>query len=263
MPAPSVDKARLEIEGAVAIVTLDDEPVLNAIGPTMVKGIRRALDTIETSGARAVILTGAGRAFCTGANLAESDGDGTGPNVRTRLETGYHPLLRKLKTLNLPLLVAVNGAAAGVGMSFALMGDLILCARSAYFLQAFVRIGLVPDGGSTWLLPRLIGMARAKELAMLGEKLLPEKALEWGLINRVVDDAALMSETRALAERLAAGPTRAYAAMRRALWASYDNQYERQLDLEADLQTECSRTADFSEGINAFLEKRPPKFKGS
>ncbi len=262
MAQHSFDKVRLDIEGGVATLTLADEPVLNAIGPTMVRGLRAALDAVEASPARALILTGAGRAFCTGANLAEADADGS-RDVRARLEQGYHPLLRRLKNLPIPLVVAVNGAAAGVGMSFALMGDIVVAARTAYFLQAFVRIGLMPDGGSTWLLPRLVGMARAKELAMLGEKLLPEKALEWGLINRVVDDAMLLAEARVLAERLAQGPTRAYALMRRAYWESFDNSYERQLDLEATLQSDAAKTEDFVEGVTAFLEKRAAKFKGT
>jgi len=263
MPTHSFEKIRLEIDGAVATLTLDDEPVLNAIGPTMARGMKAALDKVEASPVRALILTGAGRAFCTGANLAEAGESGRPPTVRDTLEVGYHPMLRRLKSLPMPLVVAVNGAAAGVGMSFALMGDIIMAARSAYFLQAFVRIGLMPDGGSTWLLPRLIGLARARELSILGEKLMPDKALEWGLINRVVVDAALAMEARALAERLAAGPTRAYALMRRAYWASLDNAYERQLDLEVELQSEASRTEDFREGVAAFLEKRPAKFKGT
>jgi 2-(1,2-epoxy-1,2-dihydrophenyl)acetyl-CoA isomerase len=256
------DKVRFEIDGAVATLTLDDQPVLNAIGPRMQKGMKAALDALERSQARALILTGAGRAFSTGANLAEASEGGAPLSVRDTLELSYHPMLRRLKSLPMPLIVAVNGAAAGVGVSFALMGDLILAARSAYFLQAFVRIGLVPDGGSTWLLPRLIGLARARELSLLGEKLSAEKALDWGLINRVCDDEALMGQARALAERLAQGPTRAYAWMRQAYWASLDNSYERQLDLEADLQAQASRTADFREGVAAFLEKRPAKFKG-
>lgn len=263
MPAQEFPKIRLEIEGAVATLTLDDQPVLNAIGPTMQKGLKAALDAVEASSARALILTGAGRAFSTGANLSEAGEGGRVPTVRDTLELGYHPMLRRLKTLPMPLVVAVNGAAAGVGMSFALMGDIILAARSAYFLQAFVRIGLIPDGGSTWLLPRLIGMARARELAMLGEKLSAEKALEWGLVNRVCDDAALMGEARSIAEKLAAGPTRAFALMREAYWASLDNPHERQLDLEADLQTRASKTSDFREGVTAFLEKRPAKFTGN
>jgi 2-(1,2-epoxy-1,2-dihydrophenyl)acetyl-CoA isomerase len=261
MPQHAFDKVSLDIDGAVATLTLDDQPVLNAIGPTMVRGLARAFDFMDTLPLRALILTGAGRAFSTGANLAEADPDAPF-DVRARLELGYHPMLRRLRKLRLPIVVAVNGAAAGVGMSFALMGDLIIAARSAYFLQAFVRIGLIPDGGSTWLLPRLIGMARARELAMLGEKLSAEKALEWGLINRVVDDAALGAEARGLAERLAQGPTRAYALMRKAYWASFDNPYERQLDLEAELQSEASRTEDFMRGVAAFLEKRGAKFEG-
>lgn len=263
MPAQTIDKVRLDIDGAVATITLDDEPVLNAIGPIMCRGLKAALDKVEASAARCAILTGAGRAFSTGANLAEAETPGEPPDVRARLETGYHPLLRRLKALPMPLIVAVNGAAAGVGLSFALMGDLVLAARSAYFLQAFVRIGLVPDGGSTWLLPRLIGLARAKEMSLLGEKLGAEKALEWGLINRVVDDDALMAEARALAGRLAQGPTRAYALMREAFWASFDNPHERQLDLEVQLQTRASKTGDFQEGVAAFLEKRAPKFRGT
>lgn len=263
MATHNFDKVRLEVEGAVATLTLADEPVLNAIGPTMVRGLKAALDKVESSGVRALVLTGAGRAFCTGANLAESGESGRPFSVRDTLESGYHPLLRRLMKLPMPLIVAVNGAAAGVGMSFALMGDIVIAARSAYFLQAFVRIGLMPDGGSTWLLPRLIGMARARELAMLGEKLTPERAVEWGLINRVVDDAVLMTEARTLAERFAQGPTRAYALMRRAYWASFDNSYERQLDLEVELQSEASRTEDFREGVAAFLEKRLAKFKGA
>jgi 2-(1,2-epoxy-1,2-dihydrophenyl)acetyl-CoA isomerase len=228
----------------------------------MQKGLNAALGALERSQARALILTGAGRAFSTGANLAEAGEGGHVPQVRDTLELGYHPLLRRLKNLPMPLIVAVNGAAAGVGVSFALMGDLILAGRGAYFLQAFVRIGLVPDGGSTWLLPRLIGLARARELSLLGEKLSAEKALEWGLVNRVCDDGALMSEARGVAERLAQGPTRAFALMRKAYWASLDNSYERQLDLEADLQSEASVTQDFREGVAAFLEKRPAKFTG-
>jgi len=156
----------------------------------------------------------------------------------------------------------VNGPAAGIGMSIALMGDMVLAARSAYFLQAFARIGLVPDGGSTWLLPRLIGLQRAKELSMLAEKLPAEQALAWGLINRVYDDAALMDEAMTLAKRLAAGPTKAFAAMRQQFWASPDNTYEQQLDLERQLQQQSGRTADFMEGVAAFLQKRPAKFTG-
>ena len=255
-------KVQLTIEAGVATLCLDDPPVMNAIGATMTKSLKAAVAAIEHSSARALILSGTGRAFSTGANLADSGGGDGPPSIRDTLEMGYHPFLRSLRNLQIPLIVAVNGAAAGVGMSVALMGDMVLAARSAYFLQAFVRLGLIPDGGSTWLLPRLIGMARARELAVLGEKLSAEKALEWGLINRVCDDTALMGEAQALARRLADGPTRAYALMRRAWWASFDNSYESQLDLEAELQTQASRTEDFREGVTAFLKKQPAKFTG-
>jgi 2-(1,2-epoxy-1,2-dihydrophenyl)acetyl-CoA isomerase len=162
----------------------------------------------------------------------------------------------------MPFITAVNGAAAGVGMSFALMGDLVLCARSAYFLQAFRRIGLVPDGGSTWILPRLVGKARAMELSLMGEKLPAEKALEWGLIYRVVDDAALMDDARKLARDLASGPTVALGLIRKLYWESDRNSYEEQLNLERQMQRRAGGSADFQEGVRAFLEKRPAKFRG-
>jgi 2-(1,2-epoxy-1,2-dihydrophenyl)acetyl-CoA isomerase len=156
----------------------------------------------------------------------------------------------------------VNGAAAGVGMSFALMGDLVLCARSAYFLQAFRRIGLIPDGGSTWILPRLVGRARAMELSLMGEKLPAEKALEWGLVNRVFEDEELMKNAKALARDLANGPTLALGLIRRLYWESADNSYEEQLNLERQMQRRTGASTDFQEGVRAFLEKRPAKFKG-
>jgi 2-(1,2-epoxy-1,2-dihydrophenyl)acetyl-CoA isomerase len=163
----------------------------------------------------------------------------------------------------MPIITAVNGAAAGVGMSLALMGDLVVAAKSAYFLQAFTRIGLVPDGGSTWLLPRLIGVARARELSLLAERLPAETALTWGLINRVVEDASLMDEALKLAQRLANGPTRAIAMSRKLYWESLSNTYEEQLDLERRSQEEAGRTQDFTEGVAAFLQKREAKFKGT
>src|ERR1700690_753747 len=200
------DRAYVTAHGNVAILTLNHPEAMNAAGTKLVKGAAAALNFIEKkdSGFRAMILTGEGRGFCSGANLSERGSEDTG--VGHALETVYHPFLRRLRDLSIPFVSAVNGAAAGVGMSIALMGDLVLAARSAYFLQAFARIGLVPDGGSPWLLPRLIGIARAKELSMLAERLPAEKALEWGLINRVCDDAELMTEALKLAQRLADGP---------------------------------------------------------
>ncbi len=164
--------------------------------------------------------------------------------------------------LKMPFITAVNGAAAGVGMSIALMGDLILAARSAYFLQAFARIGLVPDGGSTWLLPRLVGLARARELSLLAEKLPAENALEWGLINRVYDDAALMDEALRIARRLADGPTTALTLTRQLYGASPHNSFEEQIDLESKYQSLAAKSEDFWEGVQAFLQKRSATFKG-
>jgi 2-(1,2-epoxy-1,2-dihydrophenyl)acetyl-CoA isomerase len=210
------------------------------------------------------VLTGEGRGFCSGANLSDrapAAGQSPSDGVGHALETAYHPFLRRMRDCRLPIVTAVNGAAAGIGMSIALMGDLVAAARSAYFLQAFARIGLVPDGGSTWLLPRLIGLARAKELSLLAERLPAETAHAWGLINRVFDDGALMAEAMKLAQRLADGPV-SLAATRRLYWESPQNTYEQQLDLERQLQQKAGKTEDFIEGISAFLQKRPAKFKG-
>ncbi len=258
--------ATLDFDGPVAVLTLDHQEVMNAVSVDMLGGLGEALDAIEDrrAEARCLVITGAGRAFCTGANL-QGRGETKPGNRRgagATLETAFHPFLRRLRNLHCPIVTAVNGPAAGAGMSFALMGDMILCARSAYFLQAFRRIGLVPDCGSTWLLPRLVGKARAVELSLMGEKLPAEKALEWGLVNRVYDDAALKGEAMKLAHELASGPTVALAMIRRLYWDSPENSYEQQLDLEYQLQRVAGATEDFGEGVRAFLEKRPAAFKG-
>ena len=257
-------RVTLDIDGAIATVTLNHPEVLNATSPEMLQGLSAALDVIEAPecGVRCIVLTGAGRAFCAGANL-QGRGDGGGKRqAGVELEMVYHPMLRRIRGLSFPIVSAVNGAAAGIGMSFALMGDLVLAARSAYFLQAFRRIGLVPDGGSTWLLPRRIGAARAMELSLLGEKLPAETALAWGLINRVHDDTALMGEAMALARNLASGPTLALGMMRRLYWESSENSFEDQLNLECRSQRTAGKTRDFKEGVTAFLEKRPARFSG-
>jgi 2-(1,2-epoxy-1,2-dihydrophenyl)acetyl-CoA isomerase len=239
---------------------------MNAVSMDMLGGLGEALDAIDDrrNEVRCLVMTGAGRAFCAGANLQGRDNQkpGSRSNAGVTLETGYHPFLRRLRNLHCPIVTSVNGAAAGAGMSFALMGDMILCARSAYFLQAFRRIGLVPDCGSTWLLPRLVGRARSVELSLMGERLPAEKALEWGLVNRVYDDAALMDETMKLAHELADGPTIALSLIRRLYWESSDNSFEDQLDLEQQMQRRAGAAEDFKEGVTAFLEKRPAKFKG-
>lgn len=256
----------LDFDGAVAIMKLDHQEVMNAVSIDMLGGIGEALDAIEDrrDDVRALIITGAGRAFCTGANLqGRADAQ---PKARTNagssLETAFHPVLRRMRNLHCPIVTAVNGPAAGAGMSFALLGDLVLCARSSYFLQAFRRIGLVPDCGSTWMLPRLIGKARAVELSLLGERLPAEKALEWGLINRVYDDADLMAEALKLAQDLANGPTVALALIRKMYWDSPENSFEDQINLEVQSQKIAGATEDFKEGVAAFLGKRPANFKG-
>src|SRR5580704_17228455 len=252
----------LEFDGPVAILKLDHPEVMNAVSIDMLGGLGEALDEIGDK-VRCLVVTGAGRAFCTGANLQGRNNAKPGKsNAGAALETAFHPFLRRLRNLHCPIVTSVNGPAAGAGMSFALMGDMILCARSAYFLQAFRRIGLVPDCGSTWLLPRLIGKARSVELSLMGEKLSAEKALEWGLVNRVHDDAALMEETMKLAHELANGPTIALSLIRKLYWDSSDNSFEDQLNLEFESQRMAGATEDFKEGVTAFLEKRPAKFKG-
>jgi len=256
----------LEIDGPVALLTMDHQEVMNAVSMDMLGGLIEALDEVDVRRAevRCLVLTGAGRAFCTGANLQgrnQQQKPGRS-NAGAALETGFHPFLRRIRNLHCPLVTAVNGPAAGAGMSFALMGDMIVCARSAYFLQAFRRIGLVPDCGSTWLLPRLIGKARAIELSLMGERLSAGKALEWGLVNRVHDDAILMKEAMKLARELASGPTVALSLIRKLYWESPENSFEDQLDLEYQSQRIAGSSEDFREGVTAFLEKRPAKFTG-
>jgi 2-(1,2-epoxy-1,2-dihydrophenyl)acetyl-CoA isomerase len=255
----------LDFDGPVAVLKLDHQEVMNAVSLDMLGGLAEALDAIDDkkSEVRCLVVTGAGRAFCTGANLQGRNNQKPGKsNAGAALETAFHPFLRRLRNLHCPIVTSVNGPAAGAGMSFALMGDMILCARSSYFLQAFRRIGLVPDCGSTWLLPRLIGKARSVELSLMGEKLAAEKALEWGLVNRVYDDAALTEETMKLAHELANGPTLALSLIRKLYWDSPDNSFEDQLNLEFESQRIAGSTEDFKEGVTAFLEKRPAKFKG-
>jgi 2-(1,2-epoxy-1,2-dihydrophenyl)acetyl-CoA isomerase len=254
----------LDIAGNVATIRLNHPEVLNALSMDMIDGINQALDAVleATPAVRCLIVTGAGRSFSSGANLQGRNEPGKRLDAGKTLETAFHPMLRRFRDLPFPLVTAVNGVAAGAGMSLALMGDLILCARSAYFLQAFRRIGLVPDCGSTWILPRLIGRARAIELSLLGEKLPAETALSWGLINRIYDDEALAPEALKLAQELADGPTVALNLIRRLYWESTDNSFEEQIDLECRSQVAAGKTADFREGVTAFLEKRPAKFTG-
>lgn len=265
----SYERIALDIgSDGIATLKLAHPEVLNAVSLQMITELSRAIAEIDnpSNGARCLVMTGEGRGFCAGANLADdARGDRQSneqPDSGSVLDTHYHPFLKKLRDLDIPIITSVNGVAAGVGMSIALMGDMVLAARSAYFLQAFKRIGLVPDGGSTYLLPRLIGLARAMELSMLAEKLPAETALEWGLINRVYDDEELSTQTHKLAADLASGPTKTYGLIRKLYWASPANNYEAQLDMERRSQTTAGRTRDSREGIKAFLEKRPANFTG-
>lgn len=252
----------LTFDNGVAMLTLNDPGRLNAVSLQMIRELNHSMEAIENpaNGARCLVLTGAGRGFCSGANLQERAAPSQ-PAV-DMLADYYHPFLRRLRNLAMPFVTAVNGPAAGVGMSFALMGDIVLASKTAYFLQAFRRIGLMPDGGSTYILPRLVGLGRALELTLLGERLAAEKALEWGLINRLYEPEALMPATMELARELAAGPTVALKLIRQALWHSLENTYEEQLEVEHRGQHEARHSADFREGVQAFLEKRPATFQG-
>ena len=261
------DRVRLEFQDKVAIVTLNDPSVLNALGFYLKQDLTEALDAVDASGARCLLITGAGRAFCSGANLnepnrpprdreAELHGE-----VKSDLESWYNPLLIRIRNMNIPIVTAINGIAAGAGMSLALCGDIKVAGKSASFLQAFARIGLVPDAGSSWILPRLIGMARSMELSLLAERLSAEKALEWGMINRLIDDADLMPKALELAQGLANGP-KSLGMIRRMYWASLDNTLQQQLNLEAQEQKHAGMTEDHAEGVAAFREKRHARFSG-
>jgi 2-(1,2-epoxy-1,2-dihydrophenyl)acetyl-CoA isomerase len=267
-----VDYKRLKItsEDGLAIITLSDPATLNAASLEMGTELHHALASLSApdSGARALVLTGEGRGFCSGANLSAGPGPGGGavdpdgkPDAGKALEHTYNPMVTAMRDLPIPIVTAVNGPAAGVGCSIALMGDIIVAAESAYFLQAFRRIGLVPDGGSTYLLPRLIGKARAMEMALLGEKIPAAKALDWGLINRAVPDAELMPTALNLARELANGP-KSLGLIRKAMWASLDAAWLEQLHEERMAQRIAGKTDDFREGVSAFLQKRPAAFQG-
>ncbi|MDA0168582.1 enoyl-CoA hydratase-related protein [Solirubrobacter taibaiensis] len=257
---------QIERDGAVTTITLNRPEAMNAANTDLRDGLREAVEQAAADPhTRAVILTGAGKAFCSGADLKsgfEPAEDGM-PDIHTALNDHFHPIIRGLRTMDKPVISAVNGPAVGIGISFALAGDLVLAAESSYFMLAFVNIGLVPDGGSSFLIPERIGFARATEMAMLGEKVPAPKALEWGLINQVLPDDALQGAAQELAARMAQGPTRSYAGSKRQLNAWSFGRLEAQLELEATIQHEAARTADFLEGVTAFVEKRAPRFSGS
>jgi 2-(1,2-epoxy-1,2-dihydrophenyl)acetyl-CoA isomerase len=249
-------------EGWVAL-TLNRPDRLNAFNTDMHARLAEALDAAAADeSCRAVLLTGAGRGFCAGQDLSDrmqSDGP---VDLGATLEATYNPLIRRIRALRKPIVCAVNGVAAGAGANIAFACDIVVAARSAKFIQAFVKIGLVPDSGGTFFLPRLIGDARARALAMLGEPVGAEQAAAWGLIWKAIDDDRLCTEAEALAAHLATQPTEGIALIKEAFNASAVNTLDAQLDLERDLQRRAGRTPDYAEGVRAFMEKRVPRFTG-
>ena len=238
-------KISYELKGDIAIISFNDPSTLNACGVDTAQELLHAFE-VAADEARCTILTGAGRGFCSGANLGPG-----GLSVKLSHEGSKHPVI-----------TAVNGPAAGVGCSLALVGDIVVCAKSAYFLQAFRRIGLVPDGGSTWLLARTIGRVRAMEMALFGDKVPAEKAMEWGMINRIVEDDQLMPTALEMAEKLASGPTIALSLARELIWKACESDFDEAIYDERLAQRTAGRTDDFKEGVSAFLQKRPAEFKG-
>jgi len=262
MSEPSI---LLEYADGYAVVTLNRPDRLNSFNPAMHQRLRDALDEIvQREDVRALLLTGAGRAFCSGQDLSERRfaPGAPPPDLGASLDARFNPLVRRLRALPKPVVCAVNGVAAGAGANIALACDIVLAGSSASFIQAFCKLGLVPDSGGTYFLPRLVGGARAMGLALLGDRLTAEEAERIGLIWKCVDDARLAEDSRALARHLASQPTRGLAAIKRALQASALNSLDQQLDLERDLQRELGQTDDYREGVTAFLEKRPPRFEG-
>jgi len=259
-----MERMSLDFEGNVAVLRFNHPEVMNAVGAQMLADFTEAVYQLRdpANGARCLLLTGQGRGFCAGANLQDEGRAERRGGAGDGLRSGYHPLLLMLRDLDMPMVTAVNGAAAGVGMSFAVMGDIVCASKNAFFLQAFARIGLIPDGGSTFMLPRMVGWSRAMELSLLAERLSAEQAHEWGLVNRLFDDNdALLDGAMAIANRLANGP-RSLSLIRKAYWNTWQNSFEQQLDLEAQLQNQAGASADFGEGVKAFLEKRDAVFTG-
>jgi 2-(1,2-epoxy-1,2-dihydrophenyl)acetyl-CoA isomerase len=258
------EKILLARDNGLATITLNAPDRLNAVSRKMIAEIKSCWEELAADDTvRAVLLTGAGRGFCAGADLADPDRDASATaDSGAALDKFFNPVIRAMRSIPKPVVSAVNGVAAGVGMSFALASDIAVAGKSASFLQAFARIGLLPDGGSTWFLPRLVGDQRARALAMLAPQISAEQAKQWGLIWDVVEDAALMQTATDIARKLAEGPTLALARIKDALNRSTGNDLSQQLDVERDAQRFLGRSDDFKEGVAAFLAKRKAQFKG-
>lgn len=261
----SYNTIQFEQKNGVATLTLNRPDNLNSFNTEMHGEVRQVMKQVkQDAGIRVLLLTGAGRGFCAGQDLSDrsvAPGD-EAPNLGESIEKNYNPLIRSIVELDKPVICAVNGVAAGAGANISLACDIVLAGRSASFIQGFSKIGLVPDSGGTWTLPRLVGRARAMGLAMLSNKLTAEQAEQWGMIWQVTDDDQLMSEATAMAEHLATQPTKGLGLIKRALTAAGGNSFQEQLDLEKELQTIAGRTYDYGEGVRAFMEKRKPEFKG-
>lgn len=267
--AGSGETIRFEVDGGVATLTLNRPDRLNSFNDRMHGEVRAALAQVKAGRAdgsvRVLVITGAGRGFCAGQDLSDRSvsAGGEAPDLGASVEKNYKPLVTTLRNLDLPVICAVNGVAAGAGANLALACDMVFAARSASFIQAFCKLGLIPDTGGTWILPRLLGPARAMGLALLGDKVSAEQAEAWGLIWKCVDDDALLPTVQALAAQMAKGPTFGFAQTKKAIWASSTNDFGTQLDLERDMMRECGRSNDYREGVAAFMEKRSPQFRGN